>query len=90
MIFEPIIVTIDCIIDEIQKPTTLPTTIYHIMASAAGYELTPQYTQWPPCDYVLTENITWEINGAPIVVMSDYIIRIESSDVNDHGVYNIV
>ena len=89
MTFDAITVTIDCIIQEIQKPTPLENTIYHVLANAQGYELTPQYTQWPPCDYAISETISWELNGAPITIMSDYMIKIESDDPVDHGVYNI-
>jgi hypothetical protein len=60
------------------------------MASAAGVSLTPAYAQYPPCGYTLTEAITWNVNGAPINVISDYVIQISSTNVADHGLYNVV
>ena len=98
MVFEPIIVTIDCIIEEIQKPTPLVNTIYHILAAAQSYSLTPEFTQWPPCGYNLVETITWELDGvlisevagSPITAPDDYTITIESDTMSDHGIYTLV
>jgi hypothetical protein len=58
---DSITVTVDCIIEEIRTPTTPATLVYNLMSSASVLDLTPNFLQYPPCDYVLNESITWTI-----------------------------
>ena len=53
IVMDVVILDVDCIIEEIQAPTPLSGVIYHLMSAAQEYDMTPQFTQYPPCDYVL-------------------------------------
>jgi hypothetical protein len=54
IVMDVLTVTVDCIIEEIRTPTTPDTLVYNLMSSAAVVDLTPNFLQYPPCDYVLT------------------------------------
>ena len=92
IVFEPIVITVDCIIEEIRTPDALVDTTYHILSAAQPHTMTPMFAQWPPCDYVLAEAITWDMAGAPVTVdpADDYTITIESTDLEAHGEYTLV
>lgn len=93
MVMDVIVIEVDCIIEEIRTPTPLSDVIYHLMATAQTHTLTPNFLQYPPCDYTLVENIEWTIpTGAPVTVdpADDYTITIESSNLDLHGVYELI
>lgn len=87
--------TVDCIIEEIQTPTTPATIVYNLMASAYTENIAPNFTQWPPCDYAITETISWDIpeitdDTDAITAVTDYQIRVQSSTLSIHGIYTLV
>ena len=53
------VVTVDCIIEEIKKPNVPSTINYNILANAHFENIAPNFYQWPPCDYAITETISW-------------------------------
>ena len=86
------IVVVDCVIEEIRTPDTPATVVYNLMAAAHFEDLAPAFTQYPPCDYTLTETITWDlptIDADPdaIEAVSDYRISVSSAVLDIHGVY---
>ena len=92
IVMDVIIIEVDCIIEEIRTPDVLTDVIYHLMSTAQTYTLTPNFLQYPPCDYVLDETIIWTYDSdAPVVVDSadDYTITIESTNLDLHGIYTL-
>ena len=83
-----------CIIEEIRVPDVpSPDIIYHLMSAAQTHTLTPNFLQYPACDYVLNESINYDIQtDAPFVVHTgdDYSFSIESTNLDLHGIYTIV
>ena len=88
-------VVVDCIIEEIRTPDTPATIVYNLMANIHFEDIAPNFTQYPPCDYVLTEDIVWTIpeitdDTDAIQVVNDYRISVQSNTLSIHGVYNLV
>lgn len=86
-------ILVDCIIEEIRTPDTLVGVTYNLMATPQEHYLTPNFLQYPPCDYTIVENIIWTIpTDAPVIEddSDDYHITISSSNLDLHGVYNLV
>lgn len=87
-------VVVDCIIDEILTPDTPSTVIYNLMANTHFEDLTPNFLQYPPCDYPIVESIDWSIPSIPddtdaIQVVNDYRISVQSSVLSIHGIYTL-
>ena len=80
------IVTVTCTITQINVPTVPSVTTYLIGSGAQVITLSPAFTQYPPCDYTLTEFMLWEFNPSPAPVTPDtsnkYQITIDSNDLS--------
>lgn len=79
IVMDIVTVIVDCIIESILTPDTPATLSYNIMASAAFQDLTPNFLQYPPCDYTIVETISWDIptiadDATAITAVSDYRI----------------
>ena len=59
------IITVSCTITEIYLPDAPTETVYLINSGALVFELTPQFAQYPPCDYTLTEQLIWQYDPSP-------------------------
>jgi hypothetical protein len=64
------------------------------MSSTHFEDLTPNFLQYPPCDYPIVESITWDIptisdDTDAIQAVSDYRISVQSSTLSIHGVYTL-
>lgn len=87
-------VVVDCIIDSILTPATPATVDYNLMAATRFEDLTPNFLQYPPCDYAIVESISWSIptitdDTDAIEAVSDYRISVQSSTLSIHGVYSL-
>jgi len=61
IVMDVITVVVDCIIERIDTPANPGTKVYNLMASAMIIDLAPNFLQYPPCGYAITENIQWTI-----------------------------
>jgi hypothetical protein len=62
-------------------------------ANALTINIAPNFTQYPPCDYVITENLAWTIPpGAPITVTTGnkYQLKVQSYNMKDIKTYAVV
>ena len=84
IVMDVITITVDCIIEEILTPTTPATINYNLMSNIHYEDIAPNFTQWPPCDYPIVENIVWTIpeitdDTDAIQAVSDYQISVQSN-----------
>jgi hypothetical protein len=87
-------VVVDCIITEVKTPTNPGTQVYNLMAAAKFVDLTPAFTQYPPCGYAITNSIAWTIptisaDTDAIEKQSDYRLKIQSSTLSINGQYTV-
>lgn len=59
------VVTVTCTITTINVPTVPTETTYLIGSGDLVLTLTPNFLQYPPCDYTLTEFMIWESTPTP-------------------------
>jgi hypothetical protein len=88
-----VVILVDCIIERIDTPTALSNVVYNLMGTPQEHNLTPNFLQYPPSDYTIGETIIWTIpTDAPVIEDSadDYHITISSSNLDLHGIYNLV
>jgi len=87
------IVTVTCTITEIRVPSLPTETTYLIGSGPLEITMAPAFTQYPPCDYVLTETKMWQFNPQPAPVQpsltDSYKITIESTQINDARVQQL-
>ena len=58
-----IVITVDCIIEQINTPT-VPSpnpVVYNLMAATHFENIAPNFAQYPPCNYAISETIAWTI-----------------------------
>ena len=94
IVIDVVEVVVDCIIERIDTPTDPGTQTYNLMASTKNVNLSPNFLQYPPCDYAITESISWEIQNIPdhptaIQSTGNYGIAIQSNVLSIHGVYTV-
>ena len=94
IVMNVVTVTVDCIIEEIRTPNTPATVVYNLMAAAHFETLSPAFYQYPPCDYTLTESISWAIptiadDTSAITAVSDLQLQVSSTTLTIHGVYSV-
>lgn len=94
IVMDVVTVIVDCIIDEIRTPNTPATIVYNLMASTHFEDLTPNFLQYPPCDYPINESIAWNIptitdDPDAIQAVTDYRISVQSNTLSIHGVYTL-
>ena len=87
-------VVVDCIIERIDTPTDPGAQSYNLMAAAKFIELTPNFAQYPPCNYAITESIAWTLptiadDTDAITKVNDYKIQVLSSVLSIHGQYSV-
>lgn len=79
-------VTVTCTITRIDVPAVPTETTYLINSGALNIGLTPEFLQYPPCDYVLNELLLWNFDPSPAPVYPDgdnqYNIRLETDDLS--------
>ena len=79
-------VTVTCTITEIKLPSLPTTTTYLIGSGPLVINMTPNFTQYPPCDYTLSEFILWDFSPSPAPVVPNasnkYQITIDSNDIS--------
>lgn len=64
------------------------------MSNVHYEDIAPAFTQWPPCDYPISESIAWTIpaivdDDDAISVVNDYRISVQSNTLSIHGVYTL-
>ena len=59
------IVTVTCTITNISLPDAPTETTYLINSGDLVLTLTPNFLQYPPCDYVLSEQLIWQYDPSP-------------------------
>lgn len=55
IVMDVVTVVVDCIIERIDTPDNPGTQVYNLMANAKDVPLTPNFLQYPPCNYAITE-----------------------------------
>jgi hypothetical protein len=87
--------TVTCVITRIDPPTTplAENLKYTVNApSSLVINLTPNFQQYPPCNFPVSETRTWTIpSGAPIVPTSgnDYQLTVTSKNMADIKSYSV-
>lgn len=80
------IVTVTCTITEIHVPDAPTVTEYLINSGDLVLTLTPNFLQYPPCDYTLNEMLIWQYNPSPADVQpnmsNQYEITISTEDIS--------
>lgn len=80
------VVTVTCTITEVTAPAVPSVSTYLIGSGPLVITMTPQFTQYPPCDYTLTEFMMWQYNPQPAPVSpnmaNSYEITVDSNDVS--------
>jgi hypothetical protein len=94
IVMDVVTVVVDCIIERIDSPANPGTQTYNLMATQKDVSLTPNFLQYPPCNYAITNNIVWTIptisaDSSAITKINDYQIRITSTTLSIHGVYSV-
>ena len=87
-------VEVTCTITEVLIPDAPAETQYLINTADVVIQLAPSFTQWPPCDYVLTEVLEWTFDPtpmAPATPTSDnpYEITIATADLTEATMYTM-
>ena len=59
------VITVDCTITRIDVPNAPTETSYLIGSGDLSITLAPAFTQYPPCEYTLTEYMLWTFNPTP-------------------------
>lgn len=97
IVMDVIVITVDCIIEQINTPT-VPSpnpVVYNLMAANHFENIAPNFAQYPPCNYAIVESIAWTIPAIPddtdaITAASDYQISVQSNTLSIHGQYTLV
>ena len=80
------VITVTCTITEIKIPDAPTETSYLIGSGDLEITMSPQFTQYPPCDYVLSEFMLWTFDPSPAPVTPNtnnmYQITINSNDLS--------
>ena len=94
--YDHVALTVTCTIIRMDVPTVpnISLTRYTVnQASALLINIAPNFTQYPPCAYVIAENLVWTIPaGAPITVTAGnkYQLKVESYNMADIKTYAVV
>lgn len=59
------VVTVTCTITSFNVPDLPTEETYLINSGILDITLTPPFTQYPPCDYALSETLLWEFDPSP-------------------------
>lgn len=94
--YDHVALTVICTILRMDVPTVpnIDQTRYTVnQANPLMINIAPNFTQYPACDYAITENLAWTIPaGAPITVTTGnkYQLKVESYNMADIKTYAVV